>query len=116
MTADAAQMTQQKPWLFRPGQSGNPSGRGKRLPAMVARIAADHGGVENLTAASLLMIEQACRLAIKASRTADPDAAVRLSNASARLLGKIERKPPAEPAPEPVRTLDEMRRAAGLIP
>jgi hypothetical protein len=121
MTANAMQVADQTPTQkrrgnpnWRPGVSANPSGRGHKLPAMVAKIAADHGGVECLTAASLLMIETGCRLSIKSARTANADDAVRLANASARLLSKIERK--STQADEPVRTLDEMRRAAGLMP
>jgi len=104
----AAQPTTQKRrgnpnWL--PGVSANPSGRGKRLPAMVAAIVADLGGEDRVTAAGLLLIEQACRLKIKAERAKDANSAVRLANASARLLSKVALKP--EPPPP---SLAELRR------
>jgi len=113
MSADAVQMTEQKPWLFRPGQSGNPSGRGKRLPAMVAAIVKDFGGEDRVTAAGLLLVEQACRLKIKAERAKDANDAVRLANASARLLSKVERRPQPEPEPP---SLAEMRQRHGIAP
>jgi hypothetical protein len=104
MTANAAQAEDQSTvqkrrgnpnWL--PGVSANPSGRGYRLPAMVAKIVADLGGESRVTAASLLLIEQACRLKIKAERAKDANSAVRLANASARLLSKVVLKPEPQP-------------------
>ncbi len=101
MTANAAQAEDQTTVQkrrgnpnWRPGVSANPSGRGKRLPAMVAKIVADLGGESRVTAASLLLIEQACRLKIKAERAKNPNDVVRLSNSSVRLLSKVVLRPP----------------------
>jgi hypothetical protein len=69
-----------------------------RLAALYSELAADYGGEDQLTATGRLMLEQACRLKLRAEGVKDPNAVVRLSNAAARLLLKIERKPERLPS------------------
>ena len=95
---------------FMPGVSGNPLGqiKGKRLTALYTELASDFGGEDQLTAAGRLLLEQACRLKLRAEREHNPNHAVRLSNASARLLAKVatERRPESPPP-----SLETYRRA-----
>jgi len=95
-----------RPWV--PGQSGNPSGSrvSKRAVALFSAMAADFGGEAMLSAVDRTLLEQAACLLVRSERVKDPDSAVRLSNASARLLAslqkRLERKsePPVSPLHE----------------
>lgn len=90
-----------RPWL--PGVSGNPSGNvitkaSKRAAELFDTLLADFGG--DLTAVDRAMLEQACRLMVRSERVKDPDSAVRLSNASARLLMNLRKmRGKREPTP-----------------
>lgn len=76
---------------FSKGTSGNPSGRtlGKRYLALFADLARDLGGEDALTGIERALLGQAVGLMVRAERVKDTDDAVRLANASARLLGNL---------------------------
>jgi hypothetical protein len=78
-----------RPWPK--GVSGNPSGLrvSKRATALFESMAADFGGADALSAIDRAMLWQACRLMVRGDRTQDADIAIRLSNASARLLTSV---------------------------
>jgi hypothetical protein len=78
---------------FKPGVSPNPGGltlRGARARTLYDGIAADLGG--DLSAIEAAQLGEAVRLQIKAERTADATASVRLSNASTRILERLKRR------------------------
>jgi hypothetical protein len=79
------------PW--RPGESGNPHGREVRAVKLFEQMATDFGELSAVDSALLL---QACRLMARSERAAGAIDAVRLANASARLLATLRnarRKP-----------------------
>lgn len=96
-----------RPWP--PGTSGNPLGGKVKTPRYLELyngIAADYGGVEALTTLQRTVLGQGVRLLIKAEKTRDLDLAVRLSNASARMLAGLQhgglnsrKAPPKKPPP-----------------
>jgi len=82
---------------FKPGMSANPGGlilRGARARTLYNSIAADLGG--DLTAIEAAQLGEAVRLQIKAERTADATASVRLSNASTRILERLKHRSRAQ--------------------
>lgn len=88
-----------RPWP--PGVSGNPSGRklGKRYLALFADLVRDLGGEDVLTGIDRALLGQAVGLMVRAERVKETDDAVRLANASARLLASLRTKhqrPPAQ--------------------
>lgn len=88
-----------RPWP--PGVSGNPSGRklGKRYLALFADLARDLGGEDALTGIDRALLGQAVGLMVRAEKVRDTDDAVRLANASARLLANLRKtKHQREPA------------------
>jgi hypothetical protein len=98
---DEARRGRTKLGRFLPGVSGNPAGsrlKGKRLTELFDALAAEFG---ELDAVERTLLEQACRLLTKGARVADPDQAVRLANASTRLLLAMrkarDKRPPAGP-------------------
>jgi hypothetical protein len=99
-----------KPWPK--GVSGNPLGRqvtSKRVATLYAELADDLGGEAALSVIDRVTLLQACRLLVRSERTQDGDLALRLSNASARLLAalrKYQRKhePPEETMAEYLRS------------
>jgi len=88
---DAAQVERRTRGRFKPGMSGNPSGRtvGKRYLALFADLARDLGGEAALSAIDRALLSQAVGLMVRAERVKDTDSAVRLANASARLLASL---------------------------
>jgi hypothetical protein len=89
---------------FPKGVSGNPSGKtlGKRYLALFADLARDLGGEDALSAIDRALLSQAVGLMVRAERVKDTDDAVRLANASARLLTGL-RKKQRQPAFVPLR-------------
>jgi hypothetical protein len=89
---------------FKPGETGNPGGRlsnGKRYRELFDAMAAEFG---DLTAVDRTLLGQACNLLVKSERTKDPDSAVRLTNASARLLMNLRKaRAKHDPAYVPMR-------------
>ena len=78
---------------FPKGVSGNPSGKtlGKRYMALFADLASDLGGEEALTGIERALLGQAVGLMVRAERVRNTDDAVRLANASARLLASLRK-------------------------
>jgi hypothetical protein len=76
-----------RPW--RKGESGNPHGRAVRAIKLFELMAPDFGELSAVESAVLL---QACRLMARGERAANPNNAVRLSNAAVRLLTTLRRK------------------------
>jgi hypothetical protein len=78
-----------RPWPK--GVSGNPRGRtlGKRYLTLFADLARDLGGEAALTGIERALLGQAVGLMLRAERVKDTDDAVRLANASARLLANL---------------------------
>jgi hypothetical protein len=75
------------PW--QPGVSGNPQGRFKHVYELFDVMVADLGertGIENA------LLWQAAKLMAKSERARDANDAVRLANASARLLASVRTK------------------------
>jgi hypothetical protein len=72
---------------FQPGISGNPAGRRepKGLAELVETLKADFADVE-LTAIDKILLENAARLLLRASRSADGEVVVRLSSEARRTL------------------------------
>jgi len=104
-----------KPWP--PGVSGNPTGSrtSKRALALFDAMAADFGGADALSAIDKTMLAQACRLLVRSERARDADIAVRLSNASARLLAGL-RKTKRQPASGPTLAQYLAGKAAQVAP
>jgi hypothetical protein len=75
------------PW--RPGESGNPHGRAVRAVTLFQQMAPDFG---ELTAVDAALLLQACRLIARSERASDANEAVRLANASARMLASLSKK------------------------
>jgi hypothetical protein len=98
-----------RPWPK--GVSGNPSGsqQSKRALALFDEMAADFGGVDALTAIDKTMLAQASRLLVRSERAKNADIAVRLSNASARLLAGL-RKTKHQRGPASGPTLGDLLR------
>jgi hypothetical protein len=76
------------------GQSGNPGGRYmtravRRSMELYAALLVDLGGDEALSLMDKTFLAQACRLMAQAETNKNPEDAVRLSNAAARMLGKL---------------------------
>jgi hypothetical protein len=76
-----------RPW--RKGESGNPHGRAVRAVKLFEHMAPDFGELSAVDAALLL---QACRLMARSEKASNPNDAVRLANASARLLATLQKK------------------------
>jgi hypothetical protein len=89
-----AQTTPKPSHLYKPGQSGNPSGRmqSKRFLALRADIVADLGGEDTLSGIDRALVAQIVTLLVRAETTSDVNSAVRASNAGARLLATIASK------------------------
>jgi hypothetical protein len=81
----------------------------KRVAVLSEAMAADFGGVAMLSAVDHAMLEQACRLMVRAERTKDADAAVRLSSEARRGLAALRRHRETVPRDEP--TLAEVLAA-----
>jgi hypothetical protein len=80
---------------FPPGNNANPEGRrlrSKRFSEIFDAIAQDYGGEACLTGLQRVGLTEATRLIVRAQREKNPDIAVRLMNASARLLVGVARK------------------------
>ena len=75
------------PW--QPGQSGNPLGRLKHVYELFDAMIADLG---DLTGIEHALLWQAAKLMAKSERAAEANDAVRLANASARLLASVRTK------------------------
>ena len=76
------------------GQSGNPSGRYvtravRRAGELYETFLIDLGGAETLIGDGQAFLAQACRLMAQAETNRNAEDAVRLSNAAARMLGKL---------------------------
>jgi hypothetical protein len=80
---------------FPPGVSGNPGGRvnlQQRTAELYAIMAADLGG--SFSGMDELLLVQACRMLARSEKTADPEIAVKCSNAGTRLLSILRKKRP----------------------
>jgi hypothetical protein len=104
MAQTGTQSTDQFPWRFKPGQSGNPLGRSAstkaKLDAKMEELAAEYGGVAALSVYERTIIEQCAKLVLRHTTTAED--AVRVANTVARLLRTVQRGralQPAAPAP-----------------
>jgi hypothetical protein len=75
------------PWQR--GVSGNPLGSLKRVYELFAAMIADLG--DDLSGIEHALLWQAAKLMTKSERAADANDAVRLANASARLLASVQR-------------------------
>ena len=75
------------PW--QPGQSGNPLGRFKHVFELFDAMTADLG---DLTGIDQALLWQAAKLMARSERSKDANEAVRLANASARLLSAVRNK------------------------
>jgi hypothetical protein len=95
-----AQVARNRRGRFKPGVSGNPSGRttSKRFCELYDAMMVDLGG-ESLGAVDRALLSQATTLMIRAERVRDVDDCVRLANASARLLASLRTKHKRQPAP-----------------
>jgi hypothetical protein len=87
------------------GVSGNPAGRtlGKRFIELFEAMAGelrDLGG--ELSAIETALLSQAVRLMVRSERTPDNDDAVRLANASSRLLSTLRNTKQRQHQPAPV--------------
>jgi hypothetical protein len=94
-----------RPWP--PGTSGNPRGRrsnlNKRAAALFGVLSADLCGADTtLPAIDRALLEQACRLLVRAERECDADAAVRLSSEARRGLMALRRHGASVPREEPM--------------
>lgn len=77
---------------WRPGQSGNPSGRSKaawqaRLDALVTEWSEPFGGMAKLTPAERLLVYQAAALALR--RPARAEDAVRITNTISKIFAQV---------------------------
>jgi hypothetical protein len=83
------------PW--QPGVSGNPLGRFKHVYELFDAMIADLG---DLTGIEHALLWQAAKLMAKSERAAEANDAVRLANASARLLASVRttRRKPGRPS------------------
>jgi hypothetical protein len=81
-----------RPW--RKGESGNPHGRAVRAIKLFEMMVTDFGELSAVESALLL---QACRLMARSERASDANDAVRLANASARLLASLSTKKKRKP-------------------
>ena len=90
-----ASLSHLRPW--RKGESGNPHGRAVRAVKLFEMMVTDFG---ELTAVESALLLQACRLMARSERASDANDAVRLANASARLLATLSKKKrkPGRPA------------------
>jgi len=102
------QATQQGPHRFRPGQSGNPSGRlsnaarQERIEQKTKELAIEFGGLETLSPVEKVMLEQAATLLSR--RPSSAEDVVRVANSVQRLLGALgKRKGRREPEHVPLR-------------
>jgi hypothetical protein len=86
------------PW--QPGQSGNPLGRFKHVFELFDAMTADLG---DLTGIEHALLWQAAKLMARSERSKDANEAVRLANASARLLASVSRKKNRKPGRPPLR-------------
>jgi hypothetical protein len=75
----------------------------KRFSALFADLARDLGGEDALSAIDRALLSQAVGLMVRAERVKDTDDAVRLANASARLLTSLRKKAQRQPAFVPLR-------------
>jgi hypothetical protein len=75
------------PW--QPGVSGNPLGRFKHVFELFDAMTADLG---DLTGIEHALLWQAAKLMAKSERAKDANDAVRLANASARMLASVSQK------------------------
>src|SRR6516165_1969019 len=78
-------------WQFKPGQSGNPSGKSKavrlaRRDGLVAEWAAARGGVDSLTAAERSLLRHAAELSLSHPRTVEDR--VRVVNTVRQILSQ----------------------------
>jgi hypothetical protein len=93
-----------RPWP--PGTSGNLNGRGsmnKRAAALFEVLSADFCGADTtLSAIDRALLEQACRLLVRAERECDADAAVRLTSEARRGLMALRRHGASVPREEPM--------------
>ena len=80
------------PW--QPGQSGNPLGRFKHVFELFDAMTADLG---DLTGIDQALLWQAAKLMARSERSKDANEAVRLANASARLLASLSTKKKRKP-------------------
>jgi hypothetical protein len=98
--------SEQRPWLWRPGQSGNPAGRRSRkvrYDKLMGELACDMGGLDALSGGDRIMLGRAVDLLLSRPTT-DVDR-VRATNAAARLvkdirgryLGRLAAKPQVAP-------------------
>src|SRR5438132_216609 len=102
------QATQQGPHRFRPGQSGNPSGRlsnaarQERIEQKTKELAIEFGGLETLSPVERALLDQAAVLLLRKPRSAED--VVRVANSVQRLLGALgKRKRRREPEHVPLR-------------
>jgi hypothetical protein len=102
--------------LWKPGQSGNPTGikSNWRCREMFDAIVAEHGGIEALSAFEQIMLLRGCRLLVRSSRQKDPVAIARLTGEARRLISIVERRTPSKIAaatPSLYERLEAARRA-----
>jgi hypothetical protein len=97
----AEQELKQHPTRFIPGQSGNPRGRestaakAARIEAKARELAAELGGLDNLSAIDRTLVLQAAGLALRKPRSAED--IVRHSNAIDRILRGLAKRHGHEP-------------------
>ena len=96
-----AQVQRNRRGRFKPGVSGNPSGRttSKRFTQLFDAMAADFGGAVALSAIDHALLMQVVGLLIRSERARDADVCVRCANAASRLLAALNTKRQRQPAP-----------------
>jgi hypothetical protein len=80
-----------KPWP--PGTSGNPAGRptmSKRVAALYAALANEHGEGSTLSVVNQTLLLQACKLIARGEQTKEAADAVKCLNAARRLLAGLK--------------------------